>query len=379
MMNLYLTFKRRRFIQFSALSMAGLLSGLYGCRRSAGADAGGGAFSAAGSGKLGVALVGLGKYSEEQLAPALLETRACRLAGIVTGSPEKIGKWQRKYDIPDRNVYSYSDFDRIAENPDIDIVYVVLPNALHKEYTVRAAKAGKHVICEKPMAVSAAECEEMVGACKKAGKLLSIGYRMHFDPSTLLIRQLGENKTLGNFTTLTARDSQKMKSGQWRLDRALAGGGPLMDLGIYCVQASLYCGGELPVAVKARFGKIDDPEKFASVEQSIAFDLTFPSGLVAHCHSSYAEEENSLRAESDREWLEFSPAFSYSGLKGKTSQGKMNLPEVNQQALQMDDFARCVNEGTPSRVPGEMGLRDLKILEAIYEAAETGSEVKLKL
>ncbi len=329
--------------------------------------------------KLGVALVGLGKYSEEELAPALLQTNFCRLSGLVTGSPEKIEKWQQAYDVPDENIYSYQDFDKIADNPDIDIVYIVLPNAMHKEFTVRAARAGKHVICEKPMAVSVEEAKEMIDACEEAGKLLSIGYRMHFDPSTFLIEQFREEKTFGAFSSVAAANSAHKDAGEWRLDKKMAGGGPLMDLGIYCVQAFLYSTGELPVGVKASFGENEDPEKFSSVEQSITFELIFPSGISARGYTSYAEEEDQLRITGERGWLKFSPAFSYRGLKGDSSHGRVSLPVVNQQALQMDDFARCVMEGTGSNVSGEMGLRDMKILMAIYESARTRKEVKLDL
>ncbi len=327
--------------------------------------------------KLGIALVGLGNYIEKQLAPALRETRSCRLAGIVTGTPDKIERWQRKYDIPGSNVYTYDTFDRIADNPDIDIVYVVLPNALHKEYTLRAAAAGKHVICEKPMAVNAEEAEEMVEACRRADKLLSIGYRMHFDPTTLLIRELRENLTFGNFTGIRAENSQRMEAGQWRLDAALAGGGPLLDLGIYCVQACIYSAGELPEAVQGNFDENGNTEKFASVESGVRFDLFFPSGITARCHTSYTGEADRLRIESEAGWLEYAPAFAYSGLKGDTGRGKIRLPEVNQQALQMDDFAQCVRDRQSSKVAGEMGLRDMKILMAIYEAAAANREVAL--
>lgn len=328
--------------------------------------------------KLGVALVGLGQYSEEQLGPALRETLRCKLTAIVTGTPEKAKKWKKKYDIPEKNIYNYQNFDSIKDNPDVDIVYVVLPNAMHAEFTQRAARAGKHVICEKPMAISVKECEDMIKACKDAGKLLSIGYRLHFDPFNRTMAELGTRKTFGAIQKIIALDSQKMEAGVWRLDKKLAGGGPLMDLGIYCVQAALYTTGELPVSLTARFGKKEDIEKFKSVEQSVAFELQFPSGAIAECNTSYAEQQNVLRAEAEKGWFELSPAYGYGGLKGKTSNGSMNLDNVNQQAFQMDDFANCVLKNLPSRVAGEMGLRDIKILMGIYEAARTGKKVFLK-
>lgn len=329
--------------------------------------------------KLGIALVGLGNYSEEQLAPALMETLSCKLTGIVTGTPEKAEKWKKKYSIPDKNVYNYQNFDSIKDNPDIDIVYVVLPNSLHAEYTIRAAKAGKHVICEKPMAVTVKECEDMIKACKDAGKMLSIGYRLHFDPFNMTLAEFGKRKTYGKVEKVIAIDSQEMDAGVWRLDRERAGGGPVMDLGIYCVQGSIYTMGQNPVSVSAREGQKTDVDKFAEVEQAMDFQLQFPEGGVANCHCSYAEKGNLLRAEAEKGWYELEPAFGYTGLTGKTSQGKLDLKNVNQQAAQMDDFANCVLQNKPTKVPGEMGLRDVKILQAIYQAARTAKKVPLQL
>src|SRR5690606_23331209 len=122
----------------------------------------------------------------------------CYLAGIVTGTPAKEKQWASRYNIPEKNIYNYENFDSIALNPDIDIVYVVLPIFMHKEFTIRAAQAGKHVICEKPMAMNVRECEEMIAACTKANRLLSIGYRLHFEPYNMEMMRLGQQKVFGN-------------------------------------------------------------------------------------------------------------------------------------------------------------------------------------
>jgi predicted dehydrogenase len=326
---------------------------------------------------LGIALVGLGKYSSGQLAPALKETKLCKLTGIVTGSPHKIGEWQRKYDIPSGNIYSYQDFDLIKNNPAIDIVYIVLPNSMHAAFVIRAAQAGKHVICEKPMGISVNECENMIQACKEANRQLSVGYRLHFEPHNLTMTELGRNKTHGKVIKITARHGMDIEPEVWRLDKELAGGGPLMDVGIYCVQAAIYTLGENPIAVTAQEGKKTDLKRFSEVEQSLKWQMEFPSGAIAECETSYAEEQNHLRAQAENGWFELEPAYAYHGIKGKTSLGKMKLPEVNQQALQMDDFARCIQQKKPTRVPGEMGLRDVKIMMAIYEAASSGKRVAL--
>ena len=325
-------------------------------------------------GKLGVALVGLGTYSEEELAPALQQTQHCHLAGIVSGNQEKIKKWQEKYHLPANACYTYENFESIRGNAAIDIVYVVLPNALHAEWVIRAAQAGKHVICEKPMAVTVAECDRMIAACKEVGKLLSIGYRLHFEPHNKAVMHMGSKNEIGSIRLIEADHGLSDPKG-WRLNKALAGGGPLMDVGIYCVQAVRYVTGTEPIAVTAQEGFKHDPEKFNTVEESITWQMEMPDGVVAKCTSSYSEKTNRLRIETEKSWVELSPAYSYRGIKGKTAGGEMNLPEVNQQAGQMDDFALCIKEGRPTPVPGEEGRQDIKILQAIYKAMETGERV----
>lgn len=328
-------------------------------------------------GKYGIALVGLGKYSEGQLAPALQEARQCYLAGIVTGTPAKGEKWKNKYRIPEKNIYDYSTFDKIRDNDDIDIIYIVLPNSMHTEYVIRAARAGKHVICEKPMAVTVEDCDRMIEACKKAGVMLSIGYRLHFEPHNLEMMRIGKDKDFGEIKTLTADNGMGDVEG-WRIDRDLAGGGPLMDVGIYCVQGCRYTSGLEPIAVTAEETPKTDPEKFKDVEEGLTWKLEFPGGIIASCSTSYSKEMNLLRMDAANGWAELAPAYEYSGIKGKTSKGDMKFPQVNQQAKQMDDFALAVRENRPSPVPGEMGRQDVKILQAIYEAMETGERVEIK-
>ena len=330
--------------------------------------------------KLGVALVGLGNYSTGQLAPALRQTQYCRLAGVVTGSPEKARQWQQQYGLPAQSCYDYQTFDRLADNPDIDIVYVVLPNALHAEYVVRAAQAGKHVICEKPMATSVADCRRMIAACQQAGKQLGVGYRLHFEPHNQAMMRLGQQQAYGAIRHLAADNGFKFdqNSTPWRVQKKLSGGGPLMDMGIYCVQGCLYTKGQVPVSVTAKFGPNPNPQLFKDVEASLSWQMRFADNSVADCRTSYAENmEGRLRAETPSGWFELAPAFGYGRLAGRTSagDGKLDLPNLNQQAAQLDDFARCVRQNQPTRVPGEMGLRDVQLLEAIYRAAATGQAV----
>ncbi len=327
--------------------------------------------------KLGIALVGLGNYATGQLAPALQQTMHCYLAGIVTGTPEKEKQWADKYNIPAANIYNYENFDRIAGNSDIDIVYVVLPNSMHAEFAIRAARAGKHVISEKPMANNVEDCMKMINACKEAGKKLSIGYRLYFDPFHKKMMELGQKKVFGNLTRLSSGFAFEAKNPDaWRLNKELAGGGPLVDLGIYSIQGSVYTAGELPVSIVAK-DVTRNKDFFKQVEGSLEWEMTFPSGYSSRCYTSYEESENYLKAEAEKGTFELTNAFSYSGIRGKTPEGSMNFKPVNQQALQMDDFALCVKQDKASRVPGELGMRDVYLISKIYEAAETGKSVTL--
>ncbi|HYC83974.1 MAG TPA: Gfo/Idh/MocA family oxidoreductase [Chryseosolibacter sp.] len=327
--------------------------------------------------KLGVALVGLGTYSSTKLAPALQETQACYLAGVVTGTPEKAARWKSQYNIPEKNIYNYKNFDTIADNREISIVYVVLPNSLHHEFVIRAAKAGKHVICEKPMALSSKECQEMIEACKKANVRLSIGYRCHFEPYNQEAMRVGREKTFGPVKTVES--SMGFRIGdptQWRLKKSLAGGGAMMDVGIYAIQAARYATGEEPLTVTAQEFKTD-AKKFAEVDEIIFWQMEFPGGAVSTSTTSYASSFDRLYISAESGWLELQPAFGYGPQAGRTSSGPLNFPQVTEQALQMDDFARCIIENRPSRVGGEEGLRDLKVIEAIYRSIASGRKERV--
>lgn len=324
--------------------------------------------------KSGIALVGLGSYATYELAPALQETRHCYLAGIVTGTPSKEKDWSARYNIPQKNIYNYQTFDQVANNPDIDIVYVVLPIFLHKEFTLRAAAAGKHVICEKPMAMNAAECREMIDGVRKANRLLSIGYRLHFEPFTKEMMRLGQQKIYGRVTSIDCANGFTYGGdpNAWRLKKAQAGGGGLMDMGVYCIQGARYVTGEEPLYVSAREEKTK-PDLFREVDETIYFDLEFPGGAVAKGHSSYNANLNHLKVKAEKGWFELSQAYRYGGMAGATKDGPMQFnANVNQQALQMDDFALCVQQGRQSQVAGEEGLKDMKVVDAIYRSLANG-------
>ncbi|HTT56732.1 MAG TPA: Gfo/Idh/MocA family oxidoreductase [Opitutaceae bacterium] len=326
---------------------------------------------------LGIALLGLGNYAGGELAPALQLTKNCRLTGLISGHPAKAEQWARQYQVPKKNIYTYDTLEHIADNPDIDIVYVVTPPALHPEFVIRAAKAGKHVISEKPMATSVADCDAMIAACRDAKVRLSIGYRLHFDPYHTEMARRAVDPAYGPFTKMDGVFSFVMRTKVWRAEKRLAGGGPMMDLGIYVVHgACMAAGGVTPVAVLAHEEPKKRPDIFQDVEETMRWTMEFPGGAVATGRSSFEEGGNHFRAEGPHSWFELDNAFSYRGIRGNTSTGPLTFePPVNQQARQMDDFADCIRTGRASPVPGELGRRDIRILMAIYESARTGKTV----
>jgi predicted dehydrogenase len=364
------SFSRRKFIRNSAVAAIGFpfVSSLVSVVRATDEPR-----------KLGFALVGLGGLSNGQIAPALQLTKYCRLAAIVTGTPSKIPVWKGKYNIPDKNVYNYDTMEQMADNPDIDVVYVVTPNALHAEHTIKAAKAGKHVFSEKPMEATVDKCEQMIAAVKQAGRKLSVGYRCQYDPNHLECRRLAQEKVFGELKSIEAGFSRGITATEWRVKKALAGGGPLMDVGIYALQTCRFVSGLEPLEVSAKFEPITDPVKFAEVEQGVTWEMTFPGGLKAKCTTSYAGgSSKGFTVTTEKGTFGLNPAYNYNSARGTRSDGQaISLPSVNQFAAEMDDFAQCIMNNKPSKVPGEEGLRDVKIMMAIYESAKTGKPVKL--
>jgi predicted dehydrogenase len=268
---------------------------------------------------------------------------------------------------------------RLADNADIDVVYVVTPNALHADHTIAAAKAGKHVFCEKPMEVSVERCQQMIDACKAAGRRLDIAYRCQFDSYHRECMRIARSKELGELRLVEASFGFVIGDPrQWRLRRALAGGGALMDVGVYALQASRYLTGEEPSLVSATMTRTD-PVKFAEVDESMVWHMKFPSGALANCTTSYnASGLGRVRVDAQRGWFELEPAFNYTGLRGRRSDGKaIEFPPASHFVAEMDDFAQCILEKKATRVPGEEGLRDVRIMMAIYEAARTGRTLAL--
>jgi predicted dehydrogenase len=361
---------RREFLKTTAVAAASvpLIGALSSCARAAELDR-----------KIGFALAGLGNLSTHQIAPALQKTKFCKLTGIVTGTPEKAERWKSQYSIPDKNIYNYDNMEKMADNPDIDVVYVVTPNALHAEHTIKAAKAGKHVLSEKPMEVSVEKCQQMIDECKKAGRQLAVGYRLHFEPNNLECVRLAREKVFGDLKIIDAGFGFQIGDPtQWRLKKDLAGGGPLMDVGIYSLQATRYISGEEPILISA-IETTTDPVKFKEVEESIVWQMKFPSGVIANCSSTYKfRGVDRFTAYAEDGWFGLEPAYDYNGIHGHRSDGEqIHFPAIDQFAAEMDDFAQCILENRPTKVPGEEGLRDVKIMMAIYEAAKTGKTVSL--
>lgn len=323
----------------------------------------------------GIALVGLGNYAMKQLAPALQQTNRCQLAGLVTGTPEKKAKYGKEYGIANGNIYNYETFDQIADNDEIDIVYVVLPNSMHKEYVIRAAKAGKHVISEKPLGLNAEECEDMIRACKDQGVSLNVGYRLHFEPHHQQITKMVKEKPFGDVAYVQSEFSFQIGDPtQWRLRKALAGGGAVYDIGVYCIQAVRYATGEEPIAITAQEYKTD-PVKFAEVDETVCFQMEFPSGVISNSTTSYNARTNRLYVSyKNRGSALIEPAYSYGGIKGSVNGEPMGHPAVNQQAMHMDGVCRSIDEGTDLTVSGEEGLRDMKVVDALYRSLAAGGK-----
>lgn len=326
--------------------------------------------------KLGIALMGLGNYSTNQLAPAIEKAKFCELKGVVTGSPSKAKKWKSKYNLSKKNIYNYENFDSIISNSEIDIVYVVLPNSMHKEFTIRAAKAGKHVICEKPIALNSQDAQEMIDAVSAAGKKLFIGYRLHYEPHNIEAARIGQNQIYGKVKVFDGSFGFKIGDPtQWRLKHSLAGGGALMDVGIYVIQGARYSIGEEPISITAQEYKTDKI-KFKEVDETIFWQMEFPSGAVASCITSYSTYIERLYIAAENGFVHLSPAYSYGSISGTLGRKPLDLPQVNQQQLHMDGVAYSLLTGTVAKnISGEEGLKDMKVIDAIYKSISIGEKV----
>jgi predicted dehydrogenase len=338
--------------------------------------------------RVGFAVVGLGRLSINQILPAMAKSKYCKPVALVSGSPEKARKIAAQYGIKPASIYSYENYDQLATNPEVKIIYIVLPNSMHEEFVVRGAKTGKHILCEKPMATTSAACERMIAACNAANIKLMIAYRQQYEPMNQAIVKMVSEGKLGTLRSFIATNTQNESDpAQWRLHRKLAGGGCLPDVGIYCLNAARFLTNQEPSEVfGATFQPHDDP-RFPEVEATCSFTLRFPSGLLAVCSSGYAGHHSQfLRLEGSESWAELSPAFGYIGLKlrhshlvdGHELTMEPSIEAKDQFAEEMDHMAFCVLDDLSPHTPGEEGLQDQRLIEAIYESARTGRSIKLQ-
>ena len=330
--------------------------------------------------KLGIALLGLGNYSTNLLAPALQHTKHCELRGIITGTESKIPKWQRQHGIKESNVYTYRTMDDIVNNDDIDVIYVVTPTGTHKDFAVKAANTGKHVWCEKPMAMDSEECQAIIDACNKNNVTLSIGYRMQHEPNTRTFHQYIDTKPYGEITAVSSfagYSGQGRSPDNWRMQKHM-GGGALYDMGVYAINGARFLTGREPVAVIGSHPPQRFPDKFTEVDETTLFTMDFGDGLVADCGTSVVKGFNHFKADCEDGWYQLKPMQSYNGVTGTTSDGK-TLPPIDgmQQTLQMDNDALAIIAGRQPMVTGSEGLADIRIVNAIFKAARTGETVTL--
>ena len=341
--------------------------------------------------RVGFAIVGLGRLALEQILPAFGEAKRCKPVALVSGDAAKAQQVAQQYGIPASSVYDYNSYDKLRDNPAVDVIYIVLPNSMHAEYTVRGAQAGKHILCEKPMATNVKEAQQMIDACKKANTKLMIAYRIQYEPYNRAMMQMTRGGELGAVKVIEMANGQNQGGdlNQWRLKKALAGGGSLPDVGVYCFNTARFLTGEEPVEVSANMYSTPGDPRFREVEENVNWMMRFPSGVHAVCSTSYGWHENRYyRVLGAAKWAQMSPAFSYNGLRMMIGHKSKDNPKMevleermldakNQFAIEMDHMADCVQNDKTPFTPGEEGLQDHRVMAAIYEAAHNGRTVKL--
>lgn len=333
--------------------------------------------------KMGWAIVGLGSLAINQILPAFAKCEKSKPVAFVSGHPDKANKLAARYGINPKNIYNYQNYDSIRDNPEVDIIYIVLPNCMHAEYTIRGFQAGKNVLTEKPMACTPGECQNMIDAGRRAGKKLMVAYRCRYEPYNQEAIRMARSGELGATQVIVADAGWNATNpDQWRLKKSLSGGGSLMDIGIYALNASRYLTGEEPTEINAMMYNAPGDPRFKEVEETINFQLRFPGGVLANCTSSYGYVSQShYRVIGSDGWLDLDPATWYTGLRmrvgRKNTIEEVDLPERDHFALEMDHMSECVMTDKQPLTPGGEGLRDMTLIMAIYEAARAGKTVKV--
>jgi predicted dehydrogenase len=333
--------------------------------------------------KLGWAVVGLGSLAINQILPAFARCEKSKVVALVSGHPDKANKLALRYGVNSQNIYNYENYDSIKDNPEVDVIYIVLPNGMHAEYTVRGHQAGKHVLTEKPMANTPAECQQMIDAAKKADRKLMVAYRCRYEPYNREAIRIARSGEMGP-TQMIFADAGFAAGDpkQWRLNKKMAGGGSMMDIGIYALNASRYLSGEEPTEVNAMIYTTPNDPRFKEVEEHVTFQLRFPSGILANCSSSYGYfHQSHFRVLGTDARLEMDPATWYSGLRLWIERGneidQKDLPVVDHFTAEMDHMSDCVMQNRQPLTPGEEGLRDISLIQAVYESARSGKTVKV--
>jgi predicted dehydrogenase len=330
--------------------------------------------------KVGYCVIGLGRIADHHMR-GIAQGSSSQVVALVSGHRDKAERIAAQYNVPKSSIYSYEDMDRIRDNKAIDAVIVCLPNSMHAEYTSRSAKAGKHVLCEKPMCISVAEAEQMISACKAANVKLMIAYRLHYEPITQKTIKLIRDGALGKIESISSVNGFNIARNEWRSTHALGGGGPLMDVGIYSLNATRYLTGEEPEQFTAVATTPDKDGRFDGVEENLSWTMRFPSGILASCATTYGVSmPGSYKVFGTKGSLEVG-SFGYQGLHLKASykEGRdtppVNIDETNpepdpmQFVRQSDHFSRCIVENRTPDTPGEEGLKDIQHIRSIYKAA----------
>lgn len=329
-------------------------------------------------GPIRYAIVGLGHISQVAMLPAFANARRnSRVTALVSNDPDKLTALAKKYGVT--STYSYAEYDAcLAE---VDAVYIAVPNSLHAEYTIRAARAGVHVLCEKPMAVTAAECQRMITACRKHRVKLMIAYRLHFEALNLKVVELVRSGRIGEAKFFNSSFSMTVRDGNVRI-RGDMGGGSLYDIGIYCINAARYLFRSEPVQVMA-LSVHGGGKKFAEIDESTGALLRFEGDRVAAFVTSFnAANEGSYQIVGTRGAVHVDPAYEYREslayelvIDGKKT--RVSVPRSDQFAAQLLYFSDCIRHNRVPEPSGEEGLQDVRIVQALYRSAATGKAVAL--
>ncbi|HEX3435624.1 MAG TPA: Gfo/Idh/MocA family oxidoreductase, partial [Pseudacidobacterium sp.] len=326
--------------------------------------------------RIGYCIVALGRISMDHFMPGVKLSKQSKITALVSGHPDKARKMAAEYNVPESAIYNYENYDEIRNNKDIDAVYIALPNSMHAEFTIRAAKAGKHVLCEKPMSTSVADAKAMIDACRQANVKLMIAYRCQYEPTNLRAIELIRQGKLGTVQAIESANGFNIRPGEWRLNKKLAGGGPLLDVGIYSLNACRYLTGEEPVEVRAYSSTIDHDGRFNEVEENTSWTMKFPSGILASCNTTYGANMNGYyRVHGSKGVLDVQSAFGYQGQQLTASfNDKTSIDEPNPATdpshfiKEADYFADCIFKNQEPKSDGEEGLRDMEWMSRIYQS-----------